>query len=484
MQVKETKSEGLTRDFTILVPASDIDARITAKLNEVSANVNIPGFRPGKAPMSLLRQRYGANVMGEVLEAAVQESSQKVMNDNELKPAMQPKIEVTKFEDGSDLEYTMNVEVLPEIKVADLSKISVEKEVAEIDQKEIDEVLERIQGAFKSSTPIKTKRKTKKGDVVLIKFVGKVDGEEFDGGAADDYELELGSGSFIPGFEDQLIGKNAGDAVEVKVKFPDEYGAENLAGKDAVFDVDVKEIRESVPAELNDELAKKVGKDTMDELIEAIKEDRAKDLDQYSRAKVKRQLFDALDETHDFELPAGLIEQETKNISGQYQAHKEHNPEEAAKEADGKSDEEMEEEFKELAQRRVKLGLLMAEIGQANDIKVGQDEINKAMMDQARNYPGQEQMIFEFYQKNPQMIEQLTAPLFEDKVVDFILEMAKVKEKKVSLEDLMKEPEDTSKKKPATKKASEKKVAKKPAAKKPAAKKAPAKKAAAKKDAE
>ncbi len=473
MQVTETKTEGLLHEFLIAVPAAEIEKNVTTRLTELSKTVRVPGFRPGKVPVALLRKQYGPSVMGEVLERTVNETSQKAIEERDLRPALQPKIEVTKFENGSDLEYSMVVETLPVIEPMDFSKISLQRLTVKADEKEIDNTLERIADAHKTSEPVKAKRKAKNGDVLIIDFVGRVDGEEFAGGKADGYSLELGSGSFIPGFEDQLVGSSVGDHVDVKVSFPADYGAEDLAGKDAEFSVDVQELRESAPAAVDDELAKKVGVDDLKTLKENIREEHEREFKDMSRQRIKRELLDVLSEAHSFEVPGGLIDNEFEAIWAQFEEHRKQAKEQGQDgeiEAD-KTDDELKVEYRDIAERRVRLGLLLAEIGQSNNLKVNQEDINRAMMVEARRYPGQEQDVLEYFRNTPEALQSLSAPIMEDKVVDFILEIAKVSDKDASIDELMKLPEpDSSPKK------------KKAAAKSPASK-APAKKTAARKSA-
>ena len=476
MQVTETKNEGLSREYTIVVSADEFEEQVSSRLNELSKTMQMPGFRKGKVPVSLLRKKYGQNVMGEALEKAVQDGSAKVMSDNDLRPAMQPKIEITSFEEGKDLEYTMAVDVMPEIDLGDFSKIEVERLVAETDESEVDKTLERMADAYKTSEPVKRKRKAKKGDVVNIDFLGKVDGEPFDGGKAEGYDLELGSGSFIPGFEDQLIGQNPGDELDVNVKFPDEYGAENLAGKDAVFEVKINELKEAKPAAIDDELAKKAGMEDLEALKTAIREQHSQGFNQITKQKAKRALLDALNDAYDYDLPPSLLEAEYESIQKAYEQAKE-----AGQEIEEMTDEEREADFRDIANRRVKLGLLFAEVGRENKIEINQDDLQKAILQEAQNYPGQEQMVFKYYQENPEAMQQLSGPVFEDKVTDFIMELAKTTDKVVSVEELMADDEEDAKPKKAA--AKKKAPAKKAAAKKPAAKKAPAKKAPAKKTA-
>lgn len=471
MQVTETKNEGLSREYTINIAAADFEGTVTERLEELSKTVNLPGFRKGKVPVSLLRKKYGKNVMGEALDQAVNQAANKVLTENDLRPAMQPKIEIVKFDEGQDIECTMAVEIMPEIEVGDFSKISIVRPVVEADETEVDKTLERMADAYKTSEPIAKARKTKSGDVVVIDFTGSVDGEEFPGGKAEGYSLELGSNSFIPGFEDQLVGVNVGDDVTVNVKFPDEYGAKELAGKDAVFACKVNEIRESKPSPIDDELAKKAGMEDLEALKAAIREQHNKGFGDISRQKTKRVLLDALNDAYDFELPQGLVEAEYESIQKSFDQAKE-----AGQEVEEMTDEERETDFRDIAVRRVKLGLLFAEVGRANEIKVEQDDLQRAILQEAQNYPGQEQMVFKYYQENPQAMQQLSGPVYEEKVVDHIISQAKVTDKTVSIEELMADDDEPAK--PAKKAA-----AKKPAAKKPAAKKAAAKKPAAKKKA-
>tara|TARA_R110002012_G_scaffold180780_4_gene346658 strand:- start:1973 stop:3397 length:1425 start_codon:yes stop_codon:yes gene_type:complete len=469
MQVTETKNEGLAREFKVVVPAATIEEQVNAKLEEIKSQVRLPGFRPGKIPAKLLRQRYGKSVMGEVLEAAVNESTSKVLADNELRPAVQPKIEVTAFDEGKDLEYDISVEVIPAIEPMDFSKLTLTREVVELDDAKVTETLDRIAAAQGTTEALKRKRKSKSGDVLVIDFLGKVGGEPFEGGKAEDYELELGSGTFIEGFEDQLTGANAGDETVVKVTFPENYGSDELAGKDAEFDVTVKEIKEKKPAEIDDELAKKLGQDTLESLKEAIRKDFGREYQSVARQKLKRDLLDQLADNHTFDLPSSLVENELTGIIGQIKQAREAGQEDD--ETKGKSEEELTTEFREIAERRVLLGLLLAEVGRNNNIQITQDDINKVLVAEAQKYPGQEQQVIEFYKNNPQALQALQGPVYEDKVVDYIVELAKVEEKTVTVEELLKpEEEDEAPKADAEEKAPAKKAAaKKPAAKKKAA---------------
>ncbi len=490
MQITQTNSDGLKRDFTIVVDAAEIDTKVTERLTTVGADIKLPGFRPGKVPLAILRQRFGKSVMGEVLEQTVNEMSQKALDDNELRPAQQPKIEITKFDEGADLEFTLEVEIMPDFKPMDFSKLKLEKMVAEVEDAKVDEALKEIAGQQKNFVAVAKNRKSKEGDSLLIDFVGKVDGEAFEGGSAEGHQLELGSNSFIPGFEDQLIGAKGGDEVAVKVTFPENYGAAHLAGKDAVFDVKVHEVREAAEVEINDEFATKLGLDNLDALKDAVRGQIEQQYAQLSRQSLKRNMLDAMAEAHDFEVPPGMKQGEFDSIWQQFEQELEQSGQKL--EDQDQSEEELRDEYMNIAERRVRLGLLLAEVGRINNIEVSQDEVNQAMIAQARNYPGQEKMIFEMFQKRPEMQAQLRAPIFEDKVIDFISELATITEKKVSVDELMKDPDEEEAAKPKKKKAAAKKAPAKKAAsgddketpKKAAPKNAAAKKPAAKKAAE
>jgi trigger factor len=439
MQVVEVKNDGLIREYTITLLAGEIDERVNSRLSEIRKTAQLPGFRPGKVPTSLLKQRYGQSVMGEVLEQAVGESSRKAIEDNTLRPAMQPNIEIKKFGVGEDLEYSMSVQVMPEIVPMDFSKIEVERLVAIIPDSAVDETLERLAKQYRSSEPIKRARKSREGDEVVIDFKGSVDGVEFPGGSGEGHHLELGAGQFIPGFEDQMIGVKAGDSVSVSVTFPAEYGSKELAGKDAVFAVDVKEIRVMVDTAIDDEFAKTLGQESLDDLKKAARDRLSLDYAGYSREKLKRDLLDTLEKSHSFELPPGMVDAEFDSIWNQFEEARKNGQTDATEE---KSDDELKEDYRKIAARRVMLGLLLAEIGNINKIEVTAEEINRALVQQAQQYPGHEQQFIKLYQENPEAMASLRAPIFEEKVVDFILEMAKVSEREVSIEELIQSEDD------------------------------------------
>jgi trigger factor len=445
MQVKETLSEGLKREYQITVPAKDLDSRINTRLEEIKGKVKINGFRPGKVPAAHLKRVYGRSVFGEVLQELMTEANKKIVDDNKVKLAMQPKIslpeeesEVEQVVDGkADLNYTIEVEVLPEIKVGDLKSISIEKPVADIPDSDIEETLSRI--ASQNATFDAKDGAAALKDQVTIDFVGSIDGVEFDGGKGSDHPLILGSAQFIPGFEEQLVGVKAGDKKTVKVSFPADYRATELAGKEASFAVTVKQVEGAKDADVNDELAKKLGMDSLDKLKEAVREQIGNGYKDASRRRMKRALLDALDATHKFELPPSLVEQEFNGIWKQVEKELESGGD-AVRE--GKTDDQLKAEYRTISERRVRLGLLLAEIGEKNNIEITNDEVTKAVVDRARQFPGQEQMVWEFYQKNANALAELRAPIFEEKVVDYIVELAKVTEKKVSKDELFADPEE------------------------------------------
>lgn len=439
MQVTETSAEGLKREYNIVVPAGDIENKLVGRLTEIGQSITVPGFRPGKAPLGILKKRFGDSVKGEILEQAIQDATESALTKNELRPALQPKIEIVAFEDGADLEYKLEVEVLPEIEPVDFSTVELERLVADVDDSEIEAAVNRLAEQRKTFQPVEQPRPAAIGDQVVIDFTGRVDGETFEGGTANDFVLELGSGRFLPGFEDQLVDAAPGDKVEVKLDFPDDYPAENLKGKKAVFEVDLKEVREAAAVAIDDEFAKSMGVDDLNALKAAIREQIEREYGQASRARLKRTLLDRLAEIHEFDLPPGMVAQEFDAIWHQVKDAMEHDR--LDEDDKGKSEDELRARYQPIADRRVKLGLLLSEVGRSNNISVSQDDLNRSMVEQARSFPGQETRIFEYYQNNPAAMRELQAPIFEDKVVDFIVEMAKVTDRKVSIEELMADPD-------------------------------------------
>ena len=436
MQVTETLKDGLKRSYTITVPAADLDAKVNEKLVEAQPEVEMKGFRKGKVPMAILKKQFGERLMGDAMQDAIDGAMKEHFDATGDRPAMQPKVEMKdgeKWQKGDDVVVEMSYEALPEIPEVDLSKLKLEKLVVKADDAAVTEALDNIAKSAKNFEDRKKGSKAKDGDQVVIDFVGKIDGEAFEGGAGEDYPLELGSGSFIPGFEEQLVGAKAGDEVAVKVSFPEEYGAKHLAGKEAIFDCTVKAVKEPKAAEVNDELAKQFGAEDLEALKAQITERLEAEYTGAARQVMKRALLDQLDGMVKFDLPPSLVEAEANQIAHQIW-HDEH-PEEHGH---NHGSIEPTDEHKSLAERRVRLGLLLAEIGRKENVEVTDSEMTQAVMMQARQYPGQERAFFEFVQKNPQMQQQLRAPIFEDKVVDLVVEGAKVTDKTVSKDDLQK----------------------------------------------
>jgi len=439
MQVTETTNEGLRREFTVVVPSTDVESRMTERLKEVGASVNVPGFRPGKVPLSVLKQRFGQAVRGEVLEQTVQTTVQATIEERELRPALEPKIDLVTFEDGNDLEYKLTVEVIPEIELPDFSTIKLERFVADVPSDEVDRSIERIAEQQKSFA-VEDRRKVADGDQVLMNFIGRIDGEAFDGGSAEGMELVIGSGQFIPGFEEQLTGARAGDSKEIPVTFPDDYPAENLKSKDAVFQVEVTEVRAPAAVPIDDDFAKTMGAEDLDGLKAMVRDQIGSEYVQISRTRLKRALLDELSERVDFDVPPGLLDGEFENIWKQLEEAKERD--QMDEDDKGKSDEELEKRYREIAARRIRLGLLLAEIGRKNELTVNQEDLNKVMAEQAQRFPGQEAQVMKFYQENPQAMQELQAPILEDKVVDYIIELAQITDQTVTVDKLLSNPED------------------------------------------
>lgn len=434
MQVTETLNEGLKRGYQITITAAELDAKVNAKLKESQPEIEMKGFRKGKVPMALLKKQFGPRVLGEAMQDAVDGAMNEHFEASGDRPALQPDVKMDageEWKEGDDVVVTMTYEALPEIAETDLSGVKLEKLVVKASDKEVDDALANL---AKTAQNFASKDgAAEDGDQVVIDFLGKVDGEPFEGGAAEDYPLTLGSGSFIPGFEEQLVGVKAGDEKNVEVNFPEEYGAENLAGKAAVFECKIKEVKAPADAEIDDELAKKFGVEDLATLKGQIAERLEAEYAGAARAVMKRGLLDQLDSLVSFDLPPSLVEAEAKQIA--HQLWHEENPD-----VHGHDHPQIDvtDEHTTLAVRRVRLGLLLADIGQKQELQVSDAEFTQAVMTQARQYPGQERQFFEFVQQNPQMRQQIQAPLFEDKVVDWIAEQADVTEKEISKEELEK----------------------------------------------
>jgi trigger factor len=431
MQVTETLNEGLKRKYEITVTASELDDKVVEKLKEAQPDIEMKGFRKGKVPLALLKKQFGARVLGETMQEVIDGAMNDHFEQSGDRPALQPEVKVLNedWKEGDDMQVEMSYEALPTVPEVDFSGVAVERLVVKADEASVQEALESL-----ASTAQDFEDKdgaAEDGDQVVIDFVGKIDGEAFDGGAAEDFPLTLGSGSFIPGFEDQLVGVSAGDEKAVEVTFPEEYGAENLAGKPAVFDVTVKGVKAPKAAEIDDAMAQKFGAEDLDSLKGQITARLEAEYAGAARQVLKRGLLDKLDELVSFDLPPTLVEAEAKQIA--HQLWHEENPD-----VQGHDHPEIEptEEHNGLAERRVRLGLLLAELGQKAEIEVTEAEMTQAIMAQARQYPGQERQFFDYVRQNPGMQQQLRAPIFEDKVIDHILETAQVTEKEISKDEL------------------------------------------------
>jgi len=517
MDVTETSTEGLKREFRVVVSAGELEEKVTNRLGEIGRTINLPGFRPGRVPMQILRRRFGPSVLGEVLESTVQGSSAEAIREHNLRPALPPKVDIVSFSEGNDLEYKMSLEVLPEIPEPRFTDLNIERLVVEVPDEDIDRALERIAEQQRKSEPVE--RPAENGDIIVVDVEGRVNDREIPGASGKDRQIALGSGSFIPGFEDQLIGARAGEHRSLPVTFPEDYAAPDLAGKEALFAVDVKEVRQRLPVVIDDELGKAVGLESLAELRDEVRQQMQRDYDAASRFRLKRALLDRLAEAYDFPVPPGMVELEFENIWKQYQAEKEREaaaqsaatpeatpggrepelatatggdavaaaapadsvsheigpeatatggdvvtpaapadsvsyetrPEAASTEpeigeaevppATSESEDALRADYRGIAERRVRLGLLLAEVGRNNNITVTQDELNQAITREARRHSGYERQVLDFYRQNPDAAANLRAPIFEDKVIDFIVELAKVEERKITPQELLSTPD-------------------------------------------
>ena len=450
MQVTETTSEGLKREFQVLLPATELEDRLNTELSNIKGKVQIKGFRPGKVPVAHLRKVYGKSVMADVLQNAVNEANQQIVADKGLKLALEPQIEFPKDEEKNiieqaldakgDLAFKVKLEVLPTFELADLSDVSIKKLVVKPSDEEINEALERMAKDGRSFEDREEGAAAQSGDQVVIDFVGRIDNVEFEGGKGEDVPLELGSNTFIPGFEDQLVGAKAGDTLVVKSTFPEGYQAEQLAGKDAEFDVTVKAVKAPGEAKIDDELAKRFGMDDLEKLKEAVSKAIGSDYEAQSRRKLKKELLDALDGKYAFELPPSLVHQEFAAVWAQVEQDLKNRGK--TFEEEGTSEEKAQGEYRKIAERRVRLGLVLAQVGETADIKISDDEVNQALFARIRQFPGQEKQVYDFYRNNPQALAELRAPLFEEKVVDHVLGQVQVVEEPVSKETLFAEDDE------------------------------------------
>ena len=445
MEVTQTKAEGLSRTFAVKVPASELKTKLDERIEEIRPQMKLKGFRPGKVPAAHVRKMFGRDLMGELVNKLVDETNQKALEENELRPAGQPDVQldadmeaVVKGE--ADLSYHMHIDVMPEFTPADISTIEITRPVAEVSDEQIDEALGRIAEQNIQYEPRAKTAKAKDGDAVIIDFVGKVDGVAFEGGTAEQQSVVLGANRFIPGFEEQLLGVKTGEEKELNVTFPEDYPSADLAGKAAVFEVKVSEVRAPKSPELDDEFAKGLGLEDLEQLKGLVKDQLKAEHDNVSRAKAKRDLLDKLDDAHDFDLPPNMVEQEFSQIWQQLQT--EMDAGRVSDEDKAKSEDELKDEYRKISERRVRLGLVLAEIGRIADVRITEQEVNQALIAEARQYPGQERQVVEFFQKNPNAMAQLRAPIYEDKVVDHILATAKVTDETVTREELFKEEDE------------------------------------------
>ncbi|HYC67844.1 trigger factor [Brevundimonas sp.] len=446
MQVVEKSNEGLSRVIAVTIPAEELNQKLDAKLKEVAPQMKLKGFRPGKVPTSHVRKTFGRDLMGEIVNEALNTSSQKALDEAKVRPAAPAEMKLTSDMDkvltgGEDLAYEMSLEVMPDFTPVDVKTLKLKRPTYEATDADLDEALNELAGQAKSYEEKTGKTvKAAEGDEVTIDFLGKLDGEPFEGGAAEDTQLVIGSNRFIPGFEEQLKGAKVGEEKVLNVTFPEDYQAKHLAGKAVTFDVKVKAIKAEVPAKVDEDFAKRIGLESLDKLKELLRDNLNQQYKGAARFKLKRALLDELDKAHDFPLPPKMVDAEFDGIWGQVQADKDAGrlPEEDAK----KSEKKLKDEYRKIAERRVRLGLVLAEIGRANNVQITDQELNNAIMNEARNYPGQERQVLDFYRQNPNAAAQMRAPIYEEKVCDLIFDQAKVTDTKITKEELLKEDDD------------------------------------------
>src|ERR1700730_8831358 len=492
MQVTETNAEGLKREFRVVVPAGELEEKVTSRLGDIGRTIQLRGFRPGKVPMQILRQRFGNSVRGEVLESTLQDTSADAIRERNLRPALPPRVDIVSFSEGTDLEYKMFLEVLPDIPEPSFADLDIERLVVEVPDEDVDRAVERI--AEQQRKTEVAERPAESGDIIVVDIEGRSGEQEIPGASGKDRQIVLGSADFIPGFEEQLIGASAGEHRTVRVTFPEDYGVPDFAGKEAVFEVDVKEVRQRLPLIIDDELGRAVGLENLAELRQEVRQQMQRDYEGASRLRLKRSLLDKLAQNYDFAVPPGMVELEFESIWRQYEEEKARaaQPEAASSEAgegsrgqtasagrletangeaaneaglsgpapepesevgadaapsseeraDKIEDEEtLKADYRRIAERRVRLGLLLAAVGRSNNITVTQDELNQAITREARPHAGYQRQVLDFYRQNPEAVANLRAPIFEDKVVDFIVELAKVEERKISPQDLLSLPD-------------------------------------------
>ncbi len=443
MQVTETLSDGLKRGYDVVVPATEIETRRTARLADLGKNLRLPGFRPGKVPMQVVRQRFGTAVSAEILQESVDEATQQVISDRGLRPAMQPQVNVTSIDiagkESKDLEFHVELEILPEIAMPDFAGLALTRLKAEVPAESVDKALAELAARNREFADVEEDRGAAKGESLTVDFVGTVDGNAFPGGTATDMSIEVGGGGFIPGFTEQLEGMRAGETRTVSVSFPEDYGVKDLAGKAATFEVAAKKLRRSVETMLDDAFGEKIGFENLADLRQAISDRMQREYDQLSRLRLKRQLLDALAEKATFTPPQSMVDAEFEQIWQRLETDRKEGRLDAEDAA--KDEATLKGEYRAIADRRVRLGLLLAEIGRSNGVTVSADEMTRAMRAEAMRYPGQEAQVMEFFRKNPQLAENLRGPMFEEKVVDYVVELADVTDRTVSPEELARDPD-------------------------------------------
>lgn len=430
MQVTELRNEGLQREYKVVVAAESIAEQVSSRLDNIAQTAQMPGFRKGKVPLHILQKRYGIELLQDILRETVDNTSKQIFSERNIRPAVTPDINIGAFNEGSSFEYTISVEIFPDVTLPDFSKVKLNKLVADISAADIDERLTKFAGFYKDFTAPATPRPAALGDVVVIDFEGSIDGVPFEGGQSENFRLELGSGQFIPGFEEQLVGSTVGAKLNVNVSFPEAYHHAPLAGKAAVFAVTIHEILEGSIPEITEEFAKKFNFDTVDALKDAIRTQIEKEAESVSRTKMKKELFDALETLITFPVPSKMVDLEFNHLWET--AKQEENGLDASK-----SEEEQQQEYRKIADRRVKLGILLAETAKSQNLNVSQEEIKDAIYAQARSYPGQEHMVVDYFRKNAGALEQLKGPILEDKSVDYILSLATVTDTKTAVTELM-----------------------------------------------
>jgi trigger factor len=437
MQVTELSAQGLKREYKITVPADEIADRVNSRLQRLQQTIRMPGFRPGKAPLPLLRKQYGRSVRGEVVEEAINESTRQVLEERQLRPALRPSIVEPQDEEGKDLEFRVDLEVLPEVPEVDLAGLQLTRLAADVDEAKVEQALDSLAKARQKHEPLAEPRPSQEGDELVVDFEGKVGDEAFEGGSAKDFTLVLGSKTMVPGFEDQLTGVSAGDRKEVTVTFPEDFPRAELAGKGAVFDVTVKEIRSPVPYALDDAWAKELGEESLEAVRNRIRERLQEEYASVSRMRMKRQLLDQLAERYAFPVPEGMVEIEFDSIWKQLKDELDRSGEQA-----GKSEDELKAEYRKIAERRVRLGLLLSDIGTRNGVEVTGEELQQAVIREAMRFPGQERQALDFIRNNPSALDQIRAPVFEDKVCDLVFSKAQVDERTVPVEELLRDPDE------------------------------------------